>query len=414
MSQVVQSLKTLGAFAVLVSACAVDDPEGASDNGLVYGADDRRDWYEVGDATARARAASTAAVLRSTSLTLRTDGRYQIATGTTLASSQGVCSTEPYRTQPTPAFCTAFLVAPDLVATAGHCITGNSSCSSARFVFDFRMESATTVRSVVEAADVYRCAAIVGRAETSTDDWGVIRLDRPVTGRTPLALRRTGTVALGTALTVIGHPSGLPIKIADGATVRNATHANYFEVNVDTYGGNSGSPVFNNNTGEVEGILVRGNTDYVDNSSLRCYVSNQCPDTGSPGGLGWDDITRTSRFTALVPVAQDCSANGVCNTACAAGTDPDCPPSPTTETSCTNGVVDDGDTRIECADGDCTSNPACVSPTMCGNGTCEVGESCDGRLGTRACASDCAGRTGGNPSRRYCFVNGVCRGSGCP
>lgn len=50
----------------------------------------------------------------------------------------------------------------------------------------------------------------------------------------------------------------------------------------------------------------------------------------------------------------------------------------------------------------------------CGDGVCDDGESCDGRAGTTACASDCAGRTGGNPSRRYCYVGGDCEGPGCP
>ena len=35
---------------------------------------------------------------------------------------------------------------------------------------------------------------------------------------------------------------------------------------------------------------------------------------------------------------------------------------PTTETSCTDGVDNDGDTAIDCADSDCTGNPACAPP----------------------------------------------------
>ena len=272
------------------------------------------------------------------------------------------------------------------------------------------MDSATAVRSVVDAAEVYRCSAIVGRTQTSTDDWAVVRLDRAVTGRAPLAIRRSGSVALNDSLYVVGHPSGLPVKLAGGASVRNNSPATYFEANLDTYGGNSGSPVFNAVTGEVEGILVRGNTDYVLNSSLGCYTSNVCPDTGCPGGLGWEDVTRTSRFSSLVPALVDCSANGVCQSACAPNTDPDCPTVPTTETSCTNGVDDDLDGRLDCADSDCTSNPACVPVAACGNRVCDVGESCDGRSGTVSCIGDCPGRLSGRTSRQFCYVNGVWHG----
>lgn len=396
----------------LAAGCAGVDDTGRGFDPLVYGADNRLDWYQVNDTATLARAASTAGLFTNSAVALRTDGRYQVATGTTLATSQGVCTTEPYRTQPTPAFCTGFLVGPDLLATAGHCITSATQCAGTTIAFGFRMDASTTVRSVLDASEVYRCAAIVGRTQTTTDDWAVVRLDRAVTGRTPLPIRRAGTVALGDPLVVMGHPSGLPLKVAGGATVRGNSAANYFEANLDTYGGNSGSPVFNLNTGEVEGILVRGNTDYVFNSSAGCYVSNVCPDTGCATG-GWEDVTRTSRFAALVPVAQDCSANGVCNTACAANADPDCAAVPTTETSCNNGVDDDRDGRLDCADSDCTGNAAC--PTVrCGDGVCSVGESCDGRSGTASCLSDCPGRTSGRTSRQYCYVNGVCTGAACP
>lgn len=49
----------------------------------------------------------------------------------------------------------------------------------------------------------------------------------------------------------------------------------------------------------------------------------------------------------------------------------------------------------------------------CGDGTCDPGESCDGRSGTTSCSADCAGQTGGKPSGRFCYVGGVCEGPGC-
>ena len=36
----------------------------------------------------------------------------------------------------------------------------------------------------------------------------------------------------------------------------------YFTANLDTYRGNSGSPVFNAITHKVEGVLVRGEQDF--------------------------------------------------------------------------------------------------------------------------------------------------------
>lgn len=50
----------------------------------------------------------------------------------------------------------------------------------------------------------------------------------------------------------------------------------------------------------------------------------------------------------------------------------------------------------------------------CGDGTCDVGESCDGRYATESCPSDCDGVSKGKPTARYCYVDGACEGAGCP
>ena len=50
----------------------------------------------------------------------------------------------------------------------------------------------------------------------------------------------------------------------------------------------------------------------------------------------------------------------------------------------------------------------------CGDGICSIGESCDGRDQTTSCANDCRGKTNGKPSSRYCHINGMCEGPGCP
>ena len=187
------------------------------------------------------------------------------------------------------------LIGTDLVATAGHCI---NSCSGRRFVFDYEMNGANSVNSIVDANDVYSCRQIVARENSGTRDWAVVQLDRDVVGHQPAEIRRSGTVSTGTQLVLGGFPSGLPLKIAPGATVKPGTSSNYFNSTVDSYGGNSGSPVFNANTGVVEGILVRGNNDYDWTGS--CYVSNVCSDSNGCGG-SYEESTRTTLFDQYVP-----------------------------------------------------------------------------------------------------------------
>jgi hypothetical protein len=53
--------------------------------------------------------------------------------------------------------------------------------------------------------------------------------------------------------------------------------------------------VFNSDTHEVEGILVRGETDFISNGS--CTESLKCPNTGCRG----EDCTRTTEFARLIP-----------------------------------------------------------------------------------------------------------------
>jgi V8-like Glu-specific endopeptidase len=97
-----------------------------------------------------------------------------------------------------------------------------------------------------------------------------------------LKFRTQGQIEEGTPIVVIGHPTGLPTKVSAGANVRSVNDI-YFIANLDTFGGNSGSAVFNAETGDIEGILVRGERDYIYSSARGCYVPNHCTDNGCRG-----------------------------------------------------------------------------------------------------------------------------------
>jgi hypothetical protein len=99
---------------------------------------------------------------------------------------------------------------------------------------------------------------------------------------------------------VIGHPVGLPTKFADGANVRNNNNESFFVCNLDTYGGNSGSPVFNSSTHELEGILVRGETDFIVTEN-GCRKSNVCPQNDPNFVCRGEDCTRSTEFGDFVP-----------------------------------------------------------------------------------------------------------------
>lgn len=403
--------------------CAEPQPEAPIETAsagaeLIYGADDRQEVFELVDAVDVTLARSTVALLDASDVAPIAGG-YRVNTSTTLAQSYGVCGDEPYRNQPNPAFCSGFQVGPDLIATAGHCVDA-ASCGGTVFVFGFEMLDASTVRANVPTSDVYTCAQVIARAETSTDDWAVVRVDRAIVGHDPLPIRRAGAIGLGAAVTVSGHPVGLPLKVADGATVRDNSHPNYFGANVDTYGGNSGSPVMGAD-GVVEGVLVRGNTDFVlaGKGRNRCYSSNVCPDSGCPG---WEDVSRTTRFAHLVPEGPGCADDVECNDGdpcngaetcnggvCTPGAAPSCDDGDActsdacvaidaNQWQCESGAVDcdDGDPcTVEFCDpvDGCGSTPLCAADEICNAGTCEQAPQCSPQ--GSACGSDnecCSGR----------------------
>ena len=256
---------------------------------VIYGVDDRKDRFPVTDDQARANAQSVASLFRASRVRDNGDGESTLQVGT-FGQVNSLCPDEPFVDQPVGAFCTGFLVAPDVIATAGHCVN-EENVTTIRFVFGFRMADARTPQIVIRNSEVYAGAVVLGRELTADGaDWCLVRLDRAVSGRPVLPLRRAGTIGAGQRLYVIGHPSGLPAKFAGGAEVRASSNPAFFTANLDTFGGNSGSPVFNADTHEVEGILVRGAADFVPVGM--CMVSGVCPTTGCSG----EDCARVSEF----------------------------------------------------------------------------------------------------------------------
>lgn len=264
---------------------------------VIYGADDRRDVYQEQDPLRLRLAAATCGLVYADELHDLGDGTCQILTAPYMVSGLPPCDGERFATQPTGPYCTGFLVGDDLVATAGHCFDAGD-IGDVRFVFGFQMLDVQTPVRVFSADRVFTGLKLLGWVHENTGaDYAIIRLDRPVrlAGVAPLVIRRSDVPAVGTPLGVIGHPHGLPLKLAFGdMTQVTAVRDSFLVANLDTYGGNSGSPVFNAADGTVEGILVRGRADYV--ASNGCFRSNQLAD--SPGA---EDVTLAATFAHLVP-----------------------------------------------------------------------------------------------------------------
>lgn len=266
---------------------------------VIYGKDNRKDLYEVLNPMHLKLADSTVVLVRRASTTQTSSGLIHIE-AETFEQSMGVCKKERFSDQPSGGFCSGSLIGKNLMLTAGHCITSMSDCQSTSFVFGYAVNKRGQYPSDVPEMDVVNCKNIIYRTQESKGaDFAIVELDREITNHASLTLANRTTsneLQSGAPLLMIGHPAGLPTKVEDGATVRDSSPSGFLIANTDSYGGNSGSAVFNLNTGEIEGVLVRGEQDYVYTNG--CYVSKVCNENGCRG----EDITKVSAILPKMPV----------------------------------------------------------------------------------------------------------------
>jgi len=301
----------------------VDQEEAAGGKGDVYGTDDRKERYQFASATLEHRLAMSSAMVAMRGLIKeRPDGDYQLFEPRTLAQT-GVCADERFANQPEVGFCSATLIAPDLVVTSGHCMmnsfgslaTAQLKCEDIYLVFDFAYDSRPSAPldalRVLSKDNVFRCVEVLAAENPDSgmlpkQDYAILQLDRPVDGRAPLPVYGGSDLAVGARAIQIGHPSGLPQKIAP-ATVRHrldtSRYAPYEYVS-DLLGGNSGGRLFTS-SGTLFGTPTRysGQNYVLDTSaSPECYRTAVCGDnaecTIAPGA--YDTATMLDRIPADV------------------------------------------------------------------------------------------------------------------
>ena len=289
---------SIGAFAFASFAAHATTPHASSVHSpnVVYGDDNRHDVYDVADKRYAEWASSTVGLFnRNDVQSSAASDVFDLVTHS-YSEQYNLCAEERFFEQSTGAFCSGSLVAPDTIMTAGHCITSPGECANTVFVFGFAVTQKGQLPTTASKDNVYGCKQIISRKQIGKGaDYAIIKLDRPVVGHTPLPVNQTGLIGNATPLLVIGHPAGLPTKVADGAAVRDASPVGYFTANLDTYGGNSGSAVFNTRTGLIEGILVRGERDYI--SRGNCMVTNVCESDSCRG----EDVTKVAEVLSFIP-----------------------------------------------------------------------------------------------------------------
>ncbi|MCX5792656.1 MAG: serine protease [Elusimicrobia bacterium] len=286
----------------------------------IYGEDNRLDYYAA-PREMQTLADSVVSLWKGRHIKSLASGKVQLKTAE-LGRVANFCADTRFKEQPIGANCSGSLVGPDLVLTAAHCAETEADCRDMKIAFGYAVKRAGgKAETILPAGEVYGCARIVKRLfEPEGADYALLQLDRKVTGHKPLRVSRGADLKKGDGVFVIGHPLGLPLKVAGGATVRDYSKPAFFKADLDTFAGNSGSPVFNAGTGKIEGILVRGDADLDErdfpaasakpkrmtdeeffaslDGSINCVTMAAYSQTGGDG----ESVTKVSLVAADIPL----------------------------------------------------------------------------------------------------------------
>jgi hypothetical protein len=215
-------------------------------------------------------AAAVGVVVEKNKLHAVTDSIFQLDIGLTLGQQFKLCPGTPFLDQPVIGLGTAFILNEQMMITANHVFMDEPD----RYVIVFGFEMVNKVgayEGLIALKDIYYPKRIIQSDEIL--DVAIFEVTRPL-DRPVLNYSISGTPAIYSQIYMIGHPYGLPKKVALDASVQSAGREEYFYTTLVASQGNSGSPVFDMNTHKVIGILVSGEVDYTWNGS--CNSSSTC------------------------------------------------------------------------------------------------------------------------------------------
>jgi V8-like Glu-specific endopeptidase len=271
---------------------------------IVYGTDDRAEVYKS-DYKYQQTAKSVAAQFSKSSLNnfIFGLGDYKLEKTKTLEKLRSLGQNERFAKQQTGVECSAFLISPTIIATAGHCIQSISDCEDSLWVFDYMLSAGEEKIKTIPKDNVVSCKRIIKTVVNIVEDFALIEINEPQEDRPYLELENSVTPEQD--IYMLGFPSGIPMKVANNAKVINVFDK-FFSANLDAFSLNSGSPVLSEKTDKVIGILVRGSTDYFIKPNSKKYTVNVCNDQGldcliNDVGAQSEEVSRVSQFKEYLP-----------------------------------------------------------------------------------------------------------------
>jgi V8-like Glu-specific endopeptidase len=215
---------------------------------------------------------SVAMVVEKEKLSQLAKELYLLDTSKTLGKSYGLCKDEAFYNQPIAGIGTAFIISENTMITANHVFERPLANYIVIFGYKILVAKTGVTDYYFDKKDIYFPKSISKRNdELDIVEFTVDRnFERPI-----LEWENSSKLAIqNSEIYMMGYPSGLPIKVALNAAIEDGDHPYYYYTSLDSFQGNSGSPVFNFYTNKVIGILVSGEIDYKFNGN--CYYSPVC------------------------------------------------------------------------------------------------------------------------------------------
>lgn len=195
--------------------------------------------------------------------------------------------------QPILADCTGFMITQDIMITAAHCLPDGYNTAgikkSTYIVSDLVYESQKHMTSnslnfkfsseqINAIEEVLFWGKPTAPKAVSDTDYAIVKLKKPFLNIQPLKLKRNYMAAFNAQIGILGYGLGLPLKgnTVGRIAVKTDVQQKIFRTFLDTGGGNSGGPVFDNASRSVIGIYIASPSDWVPCDRSTLYSRDTC------------------------------------------------------------------------------------------------------------------------------------------
>lgn len=255
----------------------------------IYFEDNRRLVLNEGTEEEYQLSKSVAAQISTSKLKIKTPEEFTFEYEN-IKNGLNFCSDEKFIDLPMLSDCSGFLVADNIVMTAGHCVDENYKCKEKVWVFDYLNQTSSYKNQqeiVFKKEQIYNCKEVLTKVikgeKGAKTDYALILLDRKVTDRKPYSIKRMKWPKVSNDLVMIGHPLGLPKIITDQFYIIKGEGEINSLINADSFSGNSGSPIIEKTSKSVVGMLISGEIDLRYDYFSGCNRPYKCTD-GDCGG----------------------------------------------------------------------------------------------------------------------------------